>query len=705
MAHIHEITDSDLRFIVDARSRQVTAQGDKLKLIQSDHNSERLTFEMPRFVEGHDMLGCSKVEVHFVNIAADKKSLSADVYPVDDVKVCPDSDDVVIFSWLISGNATRHAGILSFLIKFTCLTGETVDYVWNTDLYSEITVGEGMNNGEAVIAEYADVLEKWKQEIFAEFTINFEAEKNAAIAEIEAKGVATLATIPEDYTALNNRCEKNASRIDRNDKRITNIEEGLNPDPSFIDDSVAYTKDVPENALPYAEIQKIGGMTRKCTNLIPYPYVAKSGSAFGSTYTIKGDGTIQFSGKPTSGYTVILCEKTLPAGTYYLNDGVTAAGINFIAYDIDGAAVLSYEGTFTISSSKKIRIYYLISVDFSGTATTVYPMLNEGGAKPYEPYFEGLRSAPVTELVSKGANLFGGEKFAEAIVASGGTKNEANGTVYIEGWQANNKIFFSEFIPNTQYTFILKYQSSTPSFLIVYTDGTTSSFTSSKDAPTSKLVVSTFGKSIKSFSGAWYTDTTFYYNECGIFKGVITEEDFKPYKAPIIFPIPSQIQALDGYGWGINESVYNYIDYEKKQFVKRVGVVDMGTFSWEYDKKMFYTSVDGMKSGAKVLTAPYTYVPYDTFNGQSDKVINAHWSYYQFAVNVKDSAYTDATTFKSAMSGVMLYYELATPEVTDISHLLLADNFIEVEGGGTITAVNEYKYAVPSTIEFQKEIE
>ena len=71
---------------------------------------------------------------------------------------------------------------------------------------------------------------------------------------------------------------------------------------------------------------------------------------------------------------------------------------------------------------------------------------------------------------------------------------------------------------------------------------------------------------------------------------------------------------------------------------------------------------------------------------------------------IHDSAYTDAATFKAAMSGVMLVYELAEPEVTDISYLITADNLIGVEGGGTLTFENEYGYAVPSEVEYQVEV-
>jgi len=171
MTHIHQIQDNNPRFLISTQTRGITPQQAGLKLIQGDHNSERVTFEVPRFVEGHDMSLCTKIEVHFNNISADKKEESRDVYPVTDVQVSPDSDDVVTFSWLISGNATRYAGILSFLIKFTCLTGETVDYAWHTDLYSDIKVGEGMDNGEAVVAEYSDVLEAWKAEAFADIEL------------------------------------------------------------------------------------------------------------------------------------------------------------------------------------------------------------------------------------------------------------------------------------------------------------------------------------------------------------------------------------------------------------------------------------------------------------------------------------------------------------------------------------------------------
>jgi len=74
-------------------------------------------------------------------------------------------------------------------------------------------------------------------------------------------------------------------------------------------------------------------------------------------------------------------------------------------------------------------------------------------------------------------------------------------------------------------------------------------------------------------------------------------------------------------------------------------------------------------------------------------------------IQVKDTAYTDAAAFKQAMQGVILYYELESPIVTDISNLI-DDDFlrnIEVEAGGSVTFKNSndsYRIPVPNEEEY-----
>lgn len=127
MAHSHPIVDDGRRFTIDPISRAISYDGDAIILIQGDHNSELFSFEIPRFVEGHDMSLCDQIKIHFNNIDRRKENESKDVYPVKNAVV---SDDMVVFDWLVSGNATKYYGTLSFLIQFCCLEDDgTYSYI------------------------------------------------------------------------------------------------------------------------------------------------------------------------------------------------------------------------------------------------------------------------------------------------------------------------------------------------------------------------------------------------------------------------------------------------------------------------------------------------------------------------------------------------------------------------------------------------
>ena len=166
MGHIHSVYDTDAHFKINPITRKLSAEGNsKVSLVQFDHNSERFTFEIPKLVEGHDMSSCNKVEVHFINVDKGKKKQSTGVYLVDDMQVSDENKDVVIFSWLISRAATLYEGGLNFIVKMICETNEVVDYQWNTEIYSGISVSTGINNSDVILEDYIDVLEAWKATI------------------------------------------------------------------------------------------------------------------------------------------------------------------------------------------------------------------------------------------------------------------------------------------------------------------------------------------------------------------------------------------------------------------------------------------------------------------------------------------------------------------------------------------------------------
>lgn len=83
---------------------------------------------------------------------------------------------------------------------------------------------------------------------------------------------------------------------------------------------------------------------------------------------------------------------------------------------------------------------------------------------------------------------------------------------------------------------------------------------------------------------------------------------------------------------------------------KRIGSVDMGTLEWNYSSNVFTATIDDMKPHtAYVLNAKYN-------KGNGDK----SFSIGSNILVITDSAYTDVDTFKNAVNGSMMFYELNT---------------------------------------------
>ena len=168
MAHIHEVIDSDKCFTIDPITRAIVndAGNKKTQLIQNDHNSERFAFQLPRYIEGHDMSLSNKVEVHYINLDQSSNERSVGVYEVTDLALSEDNESVLL-SWLISNNATKYVGVLSFAICFKCMSDDVIDYSWNTAINSSIQIAKGMYNSEIITKDYIDVLEVWKEEFMS----------------------------------------------------------------------------------------------------------------------------------------------------------------------------------------------------------------------------------------------------------------------------------------------------------------------------------------------------------------------------------------------------------------------------------------------------------------------------------------------------------------------------------------------------------
>ena len=214
MAHTHSVIDDDLHFIIDPSTREIGNGSQKVKLMQYDHNSEQFTFEIPRFVEGHDMSLCNSIRVNYININKSNREQHPGVYEVRDIKV---EEDNVIFSWLVSRNATQYVGPLNFLIKFMCFDEDSnVIYEWHTDIFKSASVSTGMNNEESIEEVYPDILEKWKNDVLAEEASRVTAESERVTAESER-----VTAESERVTAESERVTAESERATAESERVT----------------------------------------------------------------------------------------------------------------------------------------------------------------------------------------------------------------------------------------------------------------------------------------------------------------------------------------------------------------------------------------------------------------------------------------------------------------------------------------------------
>lgn len=191
-----EVIDTDHYFVVDSFTREITSKNpQKDLLIQNDHNSERFTFEIPRFIEGRDVGKCNVVQVCYLN------GKTSGVYTVDDLDVYPFVNDTLTCSWLISQNATTTVGPLVFMLRFAQVNDDaTIEYAWSTQTYDNVKIVESIDSVGAFPKEYVDVIEQWKKQVTEENQAYIDAMVSALVRE-EAReyveeAVATVAITP-----------------------------------------------------------------------------------------------------------------------------------------------------------------------------------------------------------------------------------------------------------------------------------------------------------------------------------------------------------------------------------------------------------------------------------------------------------------------------------------------------------------------------
>lgn len=330
-------------------------------------------------------------------------------------------------------------------------------------------------------------------------------------------------------------------------------------------------------------------------------------------------------------------------------------------------------------------------------------------------------NAGTESIMQQGKNLF---DYTDKTYHGANVSKVENGVIYTK--QLLTTILNIPTIVGKKYTLSLKTKStSTNQGILRWSLKKGKNTAYADDSSLIKKVVGTVANT-EYQETATFTATTDFVSLCGLastFYDVQLEEsdaatDYSPYYQTG-YPIPEAIRNLPGYGWSAG-TAKNYVDYENKRYVQCVSSVDLGMLDWKINTtsgvgKHFYGRVDPAKfkylgvfgtTVYNVLCSKYRTVSRSssvfvdktiTIDGADTRVLQ---------IQVKDSAYTDATAFKQAMQGVMLYYELESPIVTDIS-TLIPDDFLRnltVEAGGSITFKNgngdDYRIPVPSEEEY-----
>lgn len=271
--------------------------------------------------------------------------------------------------------------------------------------------------------------------------------------------------------------------------------------------------------------------------------------------------------------------------------------------------------------------------------------------------------------------------------------SEAGMTLTNDGWQGEVKklyrtLWTNDFGYNGQICVYMKSSvvSGSPAFRVRfhYTDGTNSDTyfqLGATDSPKEGFAVSDNGKVVDYIRGH-YGDTgdilikkiCINLSHSGVENG-----RYEKYVKSVI-ELPEIAQCFPD---GFKSAGAAFDEINETQAIKRVGVVDLGELNWVYGnpfggtKPLFYTTaldrilnikdVTDVLSIANTRCAEYTATSANILTNTSiDKAIAVYKLSGNKCAFVADTSYTDVETFKNAMSGVKLYFELAELEVIEL---------------------------------------
>lgn len=140
-----------------------------------------------------------------------------------------------------------------------------------------------------------------------------------------------------------------------------------------------------------------------------------------------------------------------------------------------------------------------------------------------------------------------------------------------------------------------------------------------------------------------------------------TETSYVPYTSSTLsLPISTYFPN------GMKSALTVYDELTPTKAITRIGSVDLGSLNWEYNESytLFIARISDMKetNEKNIICSIYQTVDYwiNTEQWANNNMIVARGGNDNL-LRIKNTSYNSAYAFKTAMSGVYLFYELATP--------------------------------------------
>ena len=380
--------------VIDPVTRSITVpEAERIFGVESDADAARKYFICPRYVGDNLDLASMFLTVNYRNANGEE-----DGYPVDDVAV---NGEYVTFSWQLWPKVVAYKGTVQFTVCATLPnSANRRGPDWNTTIAKgDVLEGLDPDRGD-VEGETSDVVTALRAMVSAQ-TAAVEATGAAQVevveaagaaatsdaqAQIEAKGAATLATIPADYTTLANKSNEHANAI-----------------KGRLAGEIVRADDV-------SPVEHYLGVKVRGKNLLPYPYNVTTHTVNGVTFTDNGDGSFTLNGTSTANFAIVFQTDlnlalsgpcTFSMGTAKFNGAGGLYLKNANGKTVMFLATTKTTATETINETVT-RFDMWINSGHTFDNFTVYPQLEIGAeATEYTPYID-----PATVTVTRcGKNL------------------------------------------------------------------------------------------------------------------------------------------------------------------------------------------------------------------------------------------------------------------------------------------------------------